>query len=145
MWSTCWLEQRSEQINDTTNEVQMKRDYFYQLPSGICDLADRVHFNRQLRASPPLFLKKFRCNIKTWERFLTLEVCSPVSGNSCSLKHTKLTTDAEFCTLIVLKHAHTQTRKNLTIWPINLHSRQLETLLWHPFGWVLPKLETNQT
>lgn len=65
--------------------------------------------------------------------------CYLISGNSCTHNHTKLTTDAEFCTHVVLMRTHTHIRThNLTIWPINLHSRQLETLLWHPFGWVLP-------
>lgn len=37
-------------------------------------------------------------------------------------------------------HAHTRAEQThfQTIWPINLHSRQLETLHWHALGWVRP-------
>ena len=59
----------------------------------------------------------FGCNTKTWERFLLLEdvffffslFIHLISGNSCTHKHTKLTTDAGFCT-----HTHTHIQSHKT-------------------------------
>lgn len=69
----CLIKQRSESLGDTENDTQMKRDYFYRFPSGICYLADGVRFKRLWNASAFLFLK-------FWVQHKDMGKISPTGG-----------------------------------------------------------------
>lgn len=102
---------------------------------GIHYLAGRVCSSRLESALSFLFLK-------IWVQHKDMGKISPIGGllshfwellhpQTHKINHRRWILHT-YCTN---SRTHTHT---LTIWPINLHSRQLETLLWHPFGWVLP-------
>lgn len=69
----CLIKQWHERPGDTENDVQMKRDYFYRFPFGICYLADWVHFKRLQSVSAFLFLK-------FWVQHKDMGKISPTGG-----------------------------------------------------------------
>lgn len=94
-----------------------KRRYFYQLPPGI------RYTSHQPWSASSFF--RFWCNTKTGERVL-----SRLLPQAWQVQHTDTPKMNHTCWM----NTHTQM---WTLWAMNVHSRQLETLLRHPFGWAL--------